>query len=739
MQTRLILLFVICFNTLNHSFQLPSDHSEKINAYTTPSTLNDKNYENELGKKLFNIKSNTNSTIWIGNMIAMHMDGFAPFSSDNPKCTEDGKLYKEHLVNQDLWAVQMYDSSAKYPGGLLSGIAYEMGYYDQCLRAHSEDLNIYSAYVLPNVQFQIPAANDYTSVVRHNERSAWRNLKNDDNYSSHSKKIVNINWALCIPDSCSAKDVQASMEELLKPIFQQSHITIKVSVHPALYTSKRTSDAKPTDGYLIFFYMVVILILTLNIVGSLYETNIIGDQHFHCSILKNILLAFSIRTSMARVFKTQNKNESASTDALKLIFAIFIPITHRIYLGRYVATTTPYYMENIMSNVWTTWLNSPVCVEVFFVISGFMMYMSVINRLNKERELKFFNLLFYRLTRLLPAYVIVYLLYMCVLPHIADGPVWKLYTISDTEFCRRNLWKKCLFIDTYIDGVEEICMGFSWYVICEIHFYAIGIILTYAIWKWKKLGIWILGILFAASIYMPARTIYANHLSTVVSANTKNFRSQPFILFVYMKSHQRITTYLIGIAAALILRKLKENGFKISVQSKTFGSIISIIMFELSLYSPTYFFSPGIKYNPWHHVLYFTLQRIVVAICVSYFMVANGLSSSDLNLKGSISKFKNRNFFSVMGKLTYGLFLCHNFFITQSLFSNKTLVEFDLWILIRSSISDVVLGLFCSLLIVLFVETPCITIRHNLDNYFQGVKKQNISTSQENDNKMKNQ
>ncbi|XP_050427098.1 nose resistant to fluoxetine protein 6-like [Adelges cooleyi] len=736
MQTRMILLFAIGFNTISNSFELSSDQSENLNTSSTPSQSIDNYYEREMENQLFNSKKNSISDTWIGNIIATQMDGFVPFSYENPKCTEDGKIYKEHLIKQDSWAVQMYDSSAKYPGGLLSGITYEMGYYDQCLRAHSKELNIYSAYVLPNVQFQITEENDNMPKVRNNVTSAWRYVKTDGNYSNYTQIIDNINWALCIPDSCNAKDVQISMEELLTPIFKHSNLTIKVSVNPALYTSKRTSDAKHTDGYLIFFCMVLVLILTLNIVGTLYEMNIIGDQHVHWSILKNILLAFSIRKSTTIVFNTQRKNELSVADGLKSYLAICVVIAHRIYHGTFVtATDSPYFMENLMSS---PWLNAPVGVELFFVISGFMMYISIINRLNKEKKLNFFYLIFYRMTRLLPAYTIVFLLYMCVLPHIGDGPLWKLYVIPQSEFCRINVWKKFLFIDIYVDGSEKMCIPLTWYVTCEVHFYAIGIILTYAIWKWKNIGLWILGIVFAVSVYMPARTIYTNNLTAIITANViRGLRSNPFILFVYMKSHQRITTYLIGMAAAHIYTKLKQDNYKISARNKTIGSISSFITFVLSRSSTAYLLLPGIEYNPWHHVLYFTLQRIVAAICVSYFMIVFRLSGFASNSKGYSSKLNNVNFISAMSKLTYSLFLCHTFFQYQSLFSNKTLVHFDWWIMVRYILSDVLLGVFCSLLIVLLFETPCNTIRQKLDDYFQNVKKPNISNSPENDTKMK--
>lgn len=120
--------------------------------------------------------------------------------------------------------------------------------------------------------------------------------------------------------------------------------------------------------------MVLVLILTLNIVGTLYEMNIIGDQHVHWSILsklyntneqiiycndwfdnffsfclENILLAFSIRKSTTIVLYTQRKNELSVADGLKSYLAICVVIAHRIYHSTFVtATDSPYFMENVI-------------------------------------------------------------------------------------------------------------------------------------------------------------------------------------------------------------------------------------------------------------------------------------------------------------------------------------------------------------------------------------------------------
>ncbi|XP_050427109.1 uncharacterized protein LOC126837305 isoform X1 [Adelges cooleyi] len=103
MQTSMILFFAISINIISHSFELSS---ENLNTSSTPPQSIDKYYESEMENQLFNIKKNSISNMWIGHIIATQMDGFVPFFYDNPKFTEDGQIYKGHLIEQDSWAVQ---------------------------------------------------------------------------------------------------------------------------------------------------------------------------------------------------------------------------------------------------------------------------------------------------------------------------------------------------------------------------------------------------------------------------------------------------------------------------------------------------------------------------------------------------------------------------------------------------------------------------------------------------------
>lgn len=57
----------------------------------------------------------------------------------------------------------VYDSSSKYPGGILNGEVTEFGNFDQCMRVSSTKFGIYGAYAVANMQFRF--ANSEVSEI----------------------------------------------------------------------------------------------------------------------------------------------------------------------------------------------------------------------------------------------------------------------------------------------------------------------------------------------------------------------------------------------------------------------------------------------------------------------------------------------------------------------------------------------------------------------------------------------
>lgn len=58
-----------------------------------------------------------------------------------------------------------------------------------------------------------------------------------------------LNWAICLPSSCTATDIEKSIENTLRPLFEASDLSVKASVNPLLCNVKETQPFPPGYHY----------------------------------------------------------------------------------------------------------------------------------------------------------------------------------------------------------------------------------------------------------------------------------------------------------------------------------------------------------------------------------------------------------------------------------------------------------------------------------------------------------
>ncbi|XP_026804539.1 nose resistant to fluoxetine protein 6-like [Rhopalosiphum maidis] len=679
-------------------------------------TLNTKNIT-----PIIDNENKINTKTLFGDIIANSMNNFLPFSNANENCTKDGRHFVNDLNNQTLWAVKMYTSSSKYPGSILSGDVNELGYFDQCMRVSSKRLGINGAYAIANVRFHLAADEEPPGPL-----DQFDIIKADRERSKRDPLEVgpeNLLWGLCFPDSCTNEDIRLSVDRALAPAFQAHNISVKVAVSPLMYTSKNTT-LKYTNAVLII-YGIFIVGCALMIAGTLYDIFTDHSKPGKCSFTSKCLNSFSVITNMRNLTEDPKTKDFAVTNGLKTLGIISVIIGHRVALNLGIPSSDPEYSEHIFTDFWWSFLKSPVAVEIFFVISGFFTYVVIEERLRNRKPLKFIFLMIYRIIRIFPMYITVIAIFAFILPYMGDGPLWKLIVYPEAEFCRKNWWTNLLFINNYVHS-NEMCMVHAWYLACDMHFFIVGIFLTYIIWRWNKAGIVIYGILFAISIYIPAKSIYDNKQWGVMPyfhGNIKSLRTTEHFQKVYIKSHYRITTYLVGLAAAFIYLRIKQSKLKFSLESRIIG-FMTCLLLHIACYIVTgYLYLPGLTYNPWNHIIYFTFQRIVYSLTISYLLVVSSLSNF-----GFISSFIECKLFTVISRLSYVLYLTHFIVQLQSIGQIRQPQYGNFWTLYWEINADLITALSYSIFFNLIVEAPCRKIFKELMNVFLKAEKESDST-----------
>ena len=108
----------------------------------------------------------------------------------------------------------------------------------------------------------------------------------------------------------------------------------------------------------------------------------------------------------------------------------------------------------------------------------------------KIHEISKNKLCFYRLTGFY-AFVIFFL--STVWRHLKIGPNQFLEQVS--EECSKSPWVNLLYINNFDLGIENQgqCLGQTWYLANDMQFFLLAPPIVYITWKWKKIGMLIIG------------------------------------------------------------------------------------------------------------------------------------------------------------------------------------------------------------------------------------------------------
>jgi len=171
-------------------------------------------------------------------------------------------------------------------------------------------------------------------------------------------------------------------------------------------------------------------------------------------------------------------------------------------------------------------LQAELGVDTFFYMSGFLLSFLTVQEVDKKEKQKknqngkggwnstqnFFLAVLFRYIRLTPSLALVMLLFYKIMPLLATGifagPFSYAYQKSITDRCDISWWSELLYTMNFFPfDSNKVCMGWSWYLGCDMIFFVICmLIIPVYIKKSKKLAIGI--IVFVLMIPSLAITTY---------------------------------------------------------------------------------------------------------------------------------------------------------------------------------------------------------------------------------------
>ncbi|XP_041972319.1 nose resistant to fluoxetine protein 6-like [Aricia agestis] len=207
-------------------------------------------------------------------------------------------------------------------------------------------------------------------------------------------------------------------------------------------------------------------------------------------------------------------------DGLRAISMMILMLLHAtIYSILSVADTRIYEQ----SKLYMTMSNLTLAVQVFFIISSFLMAHKVLQKENIPAEINFVQTMQNRIVRILPT-LTVWILYMSTLhEYFGSGPAWKWGVRNEVETCQQSWWMNVLFVNNFNNQVK--CQKQTWYLAADMQLYVAMLALTLLLRGRRALPI--LSALLAAAMTLSAVIAYAwNLMPSYAIHSPDNYRGQ---------------------------------------------------------------------------------------------------------------------------------------------------------------------------------------------------------------------
>ncbi|XP_018325878.1 nose resistant to fluoxetine protein 6 [Agrilus planipennis] len=501
-------------------------------------------------------------------------------------CKYQNRLYLQALKRYELWALSMYDSSAKIPSGILSGNINQLGDFDECLNAVSEKWNIEGQYCLASLQVQEPTTRYLHAIYSLvHSYSPFKSKLRDPGH--RVPRYSSISWALCVPKSCSASDVSLGLKNTVDEIFNNTGLTIQLDVDPSMCQSK-PKEPLPFSTKLVG--CLFLTVVALGIVGTIFDyLDIPGTSEW--------LLCFSFRKNVKTLFSTKRpSNDIEAIHGVRFLNALCLIMAHKALALFFVPYMNRTEMSEILGKPWSVFGRAAsLYTDPFIMMSGTLTAYSFISKLKKSEKINIVNEYVSRIMRILPTLGALILFCTFLLPFLSNGPYWNQVVTHHSDICKQHWWRNLLFIHNYF-GFENMCLTHTHHTGIDTQLFFLSPFLVLMIWKWPRRGS--LGLIAIAIISTIMRFLatYTKNLSNYIHYGTSIQQLFRTADYMYIIPAHRLTVYVMGIFLGYMLHTCQ--GIKLNKFHLWIGHVVALLFFVISLAGPSFMGHFQYVYNP---------------------------------------------------------------------------------------------------------------------------------------------
>ncbi|KYM99948.1 Nose resistant to fluoxetine protein 6 [Cyphomyrmex costatus] len=601
-------------------------------------------------------KEHTDASITLSevNDAILRVPTFVPnFTNvENSECQQHGKIFLRQLRGYKLWALQMLDSSAKIPSGLLRGNVNQLGDYDQCLgvlahvKVDERTIRIQGKYCLATVDLHATHSDMRLPVNLMQARAFVRGNMHDPGH--FIPKFTTFNWALCLPAACSAKDAERALKSTLKDYNGTVGIKFTVNVDPNMCYVKQKSQtySKETIGVLYFYAMIVCLVIVASVRDYFVETRGKGNYS------ERIIMSFSLRRTIKALLKeATDAADITCIYGIRALAMIFIYVAHQIITISRIPFSNRTSLTEIANSPASSILRvSVVYTDVFLLLSGVLTAYNMAKELKTRGEIRWFCRFIARFIRLSPALLAVVFWYAFVMEHIGSGPQWNSVVMANAELCKYNAWTNLLYVQNFFP-FEEMCATHTYQLALDMQLSLLAPILVFFLQYKLIVGTLLMAFFILLSATLRYIATMNNYLSIVIYHGISIKRLYKTANLTYALPLHRATPYVFGVGLGVLLHHTGKN-VRIHRVLVILGWLIAITLGSWSLFSPWRQAKRDYVYDAEEAAHYAVIGPVLwaAALCWSIFACFTGHG-------GGVNRFLSSYWLVILSRISYAVYL----------------------------------------------------------------------------------
>ncbi|XP_013185267.2 nose resistant to fluoxetine protein 6 [Amyelois transitella] len=455
---------------------------------------------------------------------------------------------------------------------------------------------------------------------------------------------------------------------------------------------------------------LLLIIILVNVTATIYDLMLDENSRNDLTKGQKILLCFSLRMNWKYLFSTTKSNpDKPSLDGINFVR---VSASYMMVLGHVVWVHTMGFIDNphdfersYKLPHYQVIYNGMIVVQIFFVLSGFLLINNIQPFLDKHsRSASSWKLMskifFVRYLRLIPSLSVMLAFTATWMRFMGSGPLWNRYVTPVVGDCKKYWWTHLLFINNYVKE-NKFCAIQTWHIAADTQILILAIS-AYLLTKkhWRMTMLWVLLLL---SFVPPALHVFFQDLNAMLIKSPEFLRDLEDINFneSYVFGHNNMSCFILGMITAVKLYEWQKKRivFKGKLYVLLFRLCVPVIVF--CFFAGCMFYQEDSRTPLWIRIIYQSTHRFIFGLPTAYMIIGFGM-----NIDRVFGDFMRWPGFAVLARLTYSVYLLHMNFVPLIAGSKTQLEHFYYLTMIVQHMGIVLLSYALSIPFFLMVEAP---------------------------------